>query len=85
MADAGDSHDGAPLMCIECEDTPVALECHQCQDKYCELCYQAQHKRGNRAKHTTTRLIETHQDVAVPTSSAAESPQEVGSLNLFND
>ena len=41
-------------MCIECEDQPWAVTCVQCQDNYCDVCFQALHKKGNRKGHTKT-------------------------------
>ncbi|KAF0694170.1 Aste57867_14930 [Aphanomyces stellatus] len=55
-------------MCIECEDTEASLSCEECADLYCDLCFQAQHRSGTRAKHTKTPLQ------APPTDAAAASP-----------
>lgn len=38
-------------MCVECEDTAASVSCMTCDDVYCDLCFQAQHKKGNRAQH----------------------------------
>jgi len=37
--------------CVECGDQPAALWCKQCKDQYCEVCYGAQHRKGNRFRH----------------------------------
>jgi hypothetical protein len=43
-------------MCVECTDQPAALRCDQCRDDYCDVCFQALHRRGTRKAHVTTRL-----------------------------
>ena len=52
--------DGAPasvsLWCGECEDTPVAIKCEQCDEFFCRPCYGAQHRRGKRCTHTYTEI-----------------------------
>eukprot|EP00808_Paulinella_micropora_P030049 g36383.t1 len=42
--------------CIECGDQPAELVCKQCKDIYCEICFQSQHRRGNRFRHETKEL-----------------------------
>jgi hypothetical protein len=44
-------------MCIECEDQPIAVLCNQCNDKFCEVCFQALHKKGSRKQHTFVALV----------------------------
>lgn len=43
-------------MCVECGDQPKTLFCEQCQDDYCDMCFQSQHRKGNRKKHNTKKL-----------------------------
>ncbi|OQS06198.1 hypothetical protein THRCLA_01758 [Thraustotheca clavata] len=43
-------------MCVECEDTDASVSCLDCGDLYCDLCFQAQHRSGRRAKHRTAPL-----------------------------
>lgn len=48
-------------MCIECGDQPAILECNQCADPFCEVCFLSCHKKGARKKHTTKILaLPTH-------------------------
>ncbi|KAI8840915.1 hypothetical protein BC829DRAFT_446831 [Chytridium lagenaria] len=48
---------GAPAgFCVECEDTPASINCLQCQDDFCEVCFQSQHRKGSRKKHASKRL-----------------------------
>jgi len=37
--------------CVECGDQPATVFCKQCKDQYCEVCFGAQHRRGNRFRH----------------------------------
>ena len=38
-------------MCVECRDQPISGYCEQCQDDYCDVCFQALHRRGKRKDH----------------------------------
>eukprot|EP00455_Lapot_gusevi_P000550 TRINITY_DN1024_c0_g1_i5.p1 TRINITY_DN1024_c0_g1~~TRINITY_DN1024_c0_g1_i5.p1 ORF type:complete len:590 (-),score=199.74 TRINITY_DN1024_c0_g1_i5:176-1945(-) len=38
-------------LCVECTDQPASKFCESCQDEFCDVCYEAQHKRGNRRNH----------------------------------
>jgi UDP-N-acetylmuramoylalanine-D-glutamate ligase len=38
--------------CVECEDTVAKVSCVECGDNYCDLCFDSQHRKGARAKHT---------------------------------
>jgi len=44
------------VMCVECEDTAAVVKCINCDDYYCALCFQWQHRKGNRSSHSTTKL-----------------------------
>lgn len=44
--------ENVPGMCVECRDQPISGYCEQCQDDYCDVCFQAQHRRGKRKGHT---------------------------------
>lgn len=47
----------APLaMCVECEDTEAGVRCADCDDLYCVLCFDAQHRAGSRLQHRKTLL-----------------------------
>ncbi|KAJ3037754.1 hypothetical protein HDV00_001339 [Rhizophlyctis rosea] len=45
--------------CIECEDQPASVFCEQCADDYCDVCFHAQHRKGNRTRHTSKALVNT--------------------------
>eukprot|EP00127_Corallochytrium_limacisporum_P007178 Clim_evm51s243 gene=Clim_evmTU51s243 len=42
--------DGNPL-CIECDDQPARVFCHDCGDLLCEVCFYSLHRRGKRREH----------------------------------
>lgn len=42
-------------MCVECRDQPISGRCEDCKDDYCDVCFQAQHRRGNRKTHKFVR------------------------------
>ncbi|KAJ3013577.1 hypothetical protein HKX48_005663 [Thoreauomyces humboldtii] len=47
----------APMgYCVECEDQPADVFCEQCTDDYCTVCYDSQHRKGSRKKHTCKPL-----------------------------
>lgn len=46
-------------MCVECEDTRAILRCVACVNTYCELCFQAQHRKGSRKQHESESLEQT--------------------------
>eukprot|EP01134_Creolimax_fragrantissima_P005875 CFRG5875T1 len=45
-----------PGMCIECTDQPVAISCVECQDDYCEVCFDAIHRSGTRKRHSVKNI-----------------------------
>ncbi|KAJ8515796.1 hypothetical protein ONZ45_g6835 [Pleurotus djamor] len=42
--------------CVECEDQPAQVLCETCLDKFCEVCFAAQHRKGSRKRHATKPL-----------------------------
>lgn len=38
--------------CIECEVKVATKRCIQCKDRYCDICYNTLHRKGNRRAHT---------------------------------
>ena len=51
---------GAPvsttIWCVECEDVAASVFCENCKDHFCGLCFQWQHRSGNRASHVSKPL-----------------------------
>jgi hypothetical protein len=46
----------ATVWCVECEDVAASVFCENCKDHFCGLCYQWQHRSGNRASHLSKPL-----------------------------
>ena len=44
------------IHCVECLDVPANVECVQCRDFFCLLCFQWLHKKGKRNEHQTVDL-----------------------------
>jgi hypothetical protein len=40
-----------PGKCIECEDRAAVVDCVECCDEFCAVCYLALHRKGQRSKH----------------------------------
>ena len=37
-------------------DQPAEVHCTSCEDDFCQVCYDSQHRKGNRKRHATTPL-----------------------------
>ena len=37
-----------PGKCIECEDRAAVVDCVDCRDEFCSVCFLALHRKGNR-------------------------------------
>eukprot|EP00124_Ichthyophonus_hoferi_P004647 Ihof_evm2s538 gene=Ihof_evmTU2s538 len=48
-------------MCVECGDQPAMVTCEQCTDDFCDVCFQALHRKGQRRRHIPKALPETEQ------------------------
>lgn len=48
--------------CTECEDQEAILQCKQCDEIYCQMCYDGLHRKGNRAKHEKIFFKKTKQE-----------------------
>ena len=49
---------GVSSWCCECEDTPAALFCKECDEPFCRPCCGAQHRRGKRRAHVFSEISE---------------------------
>ncbi|KAG9122058.1 hypothetical protein FRC07_001719, partial [Ceratobasidium sp. 392] len=67
--------------CIECEDQPANVRCETCEDDFCDVCFQAQHRKGTRKRHASRPLHELNDNLK-PTSKtngengASEKPDD---------
>ena len=44
------------VWCVECEDVAASVFCESCKDNFCGLCFQWQHRSGNRSSHVAKPL-----------------------------
>eukprot|EP00158_Paraphelidium_tribonemae_P006025 Partr_v1_DN27635_c2_g1_i1_m65344 putative Protein of unknown function (DUF2009) len=56
LADNSLSTSTSKDFCIECEDQPSSIFCQQCADDYCDVCFQAMHRKGKRRSHMAKRI-----------------------------
>ena len=40
------------ILCVECEDVEASRHCEQCEDNFCDECYDEKHGGGKRQHHT---------------------------------
>lgn len=75
-----------PIMCVECEDTEASKYCESCmKDPYCDLCFQAQHRSGNRKKHQSFPLeggADSSPQHLSPSEELEEVPVPIASTSL---
>ncbi|KAF8592747.1 hypothetical protein K439DRAFT_1379083 [Ramaria rubella] len=51
-----DSPGASEGFCVECEDQPAEIACEDCKDVFCEVCFHATHRKGNRKRHSSKPL-----------------------------
>ena len=44
------------VQCVQCEDDAARARCKECDDPYCDMCFDVLHRRGKRALHTRVSL-----------------------------
>ncbi|CEL58591.1 UPF0652 protein [Rhizoctonia solani AG-1 IB] len=67
--------------CIECEDQPASVYCEACADDFCEVCFEAQHRKGTRKLHKSRPLQATQPPSATATATASTQPDAGGESN----
>ncbi|KAJ1300553.1 hypothetical protein OPQ81_002207 [Rhizoctonia solani] len=58
--------------CVECEDQPANVYCETCADDFCDVCFEAQHRKGTRKLHKSHPL-ESAQPAPAPVATATSS------------
>lgn len=52
-------------LCIECGDQPLELFCVQCDERFCQVCFDYLHRTGNRRKHKMKKTADdAHMDLS---------------------
>jgi hypothetical protein len=59
--------------CVECEDQPASLFCQQCVDDYCDVCFQALHRKGKRLQHLAKKLVSSNSGAVAPTRTSTDA------------
>ncbi|KEP50440.1 putative adenylosuccinate lyase [Rhizoctonia solani 123E] len=67
--------------CIECEDQPANTHCETCADDFCEVCFEAQHRKGTRKLHKF-RPLESFQPVTTATPAQQDVEAETEETNV---
>eukprot|EP00742_Colponemidia_sp_Colp-10_P013457 GILJ01015198.1.p1 GENE.GILJ01015198.1~~GILJ01015198.1.p1 ORF type:complete len:1337 (+),score=187.94 GILJ01015198.1:75-4085(+) len=54
------------VLCVQCESARAVVDCVQCRDHYCNVCFSSVHKAGSRFRHTPSPMLQatthtTHQ------------------------
>ena len=55
------------VYCVECLDVPANVECTDCRDFFCLLCFQWLHKKGKRKEHNSVDLKQIISKVEITT------------------
>lgn len=55
--DEDDNNEYNPLNCIDCLTKPFEVNCLDCDEKFCKVCYQFAHKGGKRQHHKFEELV----------------------------
>jgi hypothetical protein len=62
--------------CVECEDQPSSIECLECKDEFCSVCFQSLHRKGKRRSHLVKRFAsDTSQSSDAQPMSQTYSPE----------
>ena len=62
--------------CTECTDMPSAVYCHVCQDGFCVVCYQSQHRKGKRVHHKIKPLNDSVAEYLAKCDSDSKSAKD---------
>lgn len=60
-----DNAEDTPI-CIDCEYNYATRRCDQCEDVFCDACYDAAHATGRKQKHTFTGITQKIAGVEIP-------------------
>lgn len=90
-----EKHANAQGLCIECGDQPLELTCLQCQEAFCQICFDYLHRTGNRSQHTVKRAsgpitqntmpAVEYGDVDGEQSDSMSSDSETDQSSIFQD
>ncbi|KDQ29697.1 hypothetical protein PLEOSDRAFT_1055696 [Pleurotus ostreatus PC15] len=70
--------------CVECEDQPAQVLCETCLDKFCEVCFAAQHRKGSRKRHAT-KPLSSGQEKKAKTENGVVAKSEVSNEDAMDE
>ncbi|KAE9040934.1 hypothetical protein PR003_g5000 [Phytophthora rubi] len=76
-------------LCVECEEEDARRQCTQCEDVFCDACYEKLHHSAKREKHTwkaigSLRCIECEKMRATRWCSVCEDPYCLGCFTIIH-
>ncbi|KAG6623744.1 Transcriptional activator Myb [Phytophthora cinnamomi] len=76
-------------LCVECEEEDARRQCAQCEDVFCDACYEKLHHSAKREKHTwkaigSLRCIECEKMRATRWCSVCEDPYCLGCFTIIH-
>lgn len=86
--DDGDDDDEDKL-CVECEEEDARRRCEQCEDVFCDACYEKLHRSSKREKHTwktmgSLRCIECEKMKATRWCYVCQDPYCLGCFTIIH-
>ncbi|DAZ96835.1 TPA: hypothetical protein N0F65_008266 [Lagenidium giganteum] len=88
--DAGDEEDeDEDHLCIECEEEEARRKCDQCEDWFCDACFEKLHRSAKREKHTwkvigSVRCIECEKMKATRLCYVCHDPYCLGCFTIIH-
>ncbi|KAG6971471.1 hypothetical protein JG687_00001990 [Phytophthora cactorum] len=81
--------DDEDKLCVECEEEGARRQCAQCEDVFCDACYEKLHHSAKREKHTwkaigSLRCIECEKMRATRWCSVCEDPYCLGCFTIIH-
>lgn len=87
--DDEEEDDDEDKLCVECEEEDARRQCAQCEDVFCDACYEKLHHSAKREKHTwkaigALRCIECEKMRATRWCSVCEDPYCLGCFTIIH-
>lgn len=84
-----DDDDEEDKLCVECEEEDARRHCDQCEDVFCDGCYEKLHRSSKREKHTwkamgTLRCIECEKMKATRWCYVCQDPYCLGCFTIIH-
>jgi hypothetical protein len=81
--------DDEDKLCIECEEEDARRKCNQCEDYFCDACFEKLHQSAKRRQHTwhavgSTRCIECEKMKATRWCEECQDPYCLGCFTIIH-